>query len=69
MKYLLTVKEAADYLRLAESTIYKMVSRKDIPFLKIGTRVIFDRDTLSSWTEELTVQPIRARNRGGNHAA
>ncbi len=61
MHHLLTVKEAAEYLRLAASTIYKMVSRRDIPFMKIGTRVIFDLDTLTEWVGTHSVRPSTVR--------
>ncbi|MBT3182295.1 MAG: helix-turn-helix domain-containing protein [Deltaproteobacteria bacterium] len=69
MKHLLTVKEAAEYLRLAESTIYKMVSRRDIPFMKIGTRVIFDLEMLAEWVEAHTVQPVGGKRRRVSNAA
>ena len=69
MKHLLTVKETAEYLRLAESTIYKMVSRRDIPFMKIGTRVIFDRDALSVWAKSHSVESAQIRSKEGDNAA
>lgn len=38
---LLTVGEAAEYLRLTKSTIYSWVHYKKIRFAKIGSRVLF----------------------------
>lgn len=49
--YLLTVKEAAKYLRLKESTIYHYVHKNRISFYKIGSRVLFKRDDLDLYIE------------------
>ncbi len=39
----------AEYIHLAKSTVYKMVSNKTIPFSKIGTRTLFDRVQIDQW--------------------
>lgn len=36
MQMFLTAKEVADFLKLSESTIYKLVSKGEIPGFKIG---------------------------------
>jgi len=42
-KDLLTVSEAAEYLTLAVPTIYSMVSRGTLPFMKRSKRIYFSR--------------------------
>lgn len=58
-KRFLDVKEASEYLGLAESTLYAMVSERRIPFTKMGRRTKFDRDKLDRWIREHSVEPLR----------
>jgi len=73
MQTLLNVKEAADYLGLAVSTIYKLVSWKRIPFYKLGARVLFSTSALDKWVERHVVKPFDSDfdvySGGGNDAA
>ena len=39
----------AEYIHLAKSTVYKMVSNRTIPFSKIGSRTLFDRVQIDQW--------------------
>ncbi len=41
-KHMMTVKQIAGYLNISVSTVCGMVSARRIPFLKIGSRVLFD---------------------------
>lgn len=43
------VSALAEYIHMAKSTVYKMVSNKTIPFSKIGTRTLFDRVQIDHW--------------------
>ncbi len=45
----LTVDEAADYLRCPKSRIYSLVSARRIPFVKDGSRSLFERPALDEW--------------------
>lgn len=45
-KDLLTVSEAAEFLTLAVPTIYSMVSRGTLPFMKRSKRIYFSRTEL-----------------------
>jgi len=49
----LTVPEAAEFLRIPESTFRHYVARryKNIPLIKIGKRIIFKKDLLEDWME------------------
>ena len=46
---LLTVAEAAAYLRVKPRTIYQWVWRRRIPFLKAGSTVRFRRAEIDDW--------------------
>jgi len=49
---LLTLVEAADYLKLARQTLYNMVNRREIPFLKAGRQLRFRKSDLDGWLQE-----------------
>ena len=46
---LLTVKEAADFLRVHPVTLYSWVSQGRIPSIKMGRKRLFDRRELEKW--------------------
>jgi excisionase family DNA binding protein len=51
----ITVKEAAFFLNLSPSTIYKKISKAEIPSYRQGRQLYFLREELRSW---LLVHPI-----------
>ena len=53
---LLTVDEVADLLRLSKPTIYKFVSRRQIPFVKLGGRLLFEPEKLTAWIQDRAVE-------------
>lgn len=51
-KEILNLKEAASFLRIAKSTLYKLTCKKQINFHKpSGKIILFRRDDLISWVE------------------
>ena len=46
---MLTVEEAASYLSLSESAIYRLVQRGELPGHKVGRHWRFQRQTLENW--------------------
>ena len=54
-KRLLTIKEASEYLGITENALYCMVYRRQIPFVKIGKRLRFDKIDLDKWIEKHTI--------------
>jgi excisionase family DNA binding protein len=42
----LEMNEAANFLRIAKSTLYKKVMRKEIPFHKLGNKTLFNKEEL-----------------------
>ena len=49
MRNLLSVTEAANYLRLPVNTLYGLTSKRLIPFYKPGKRIVFDQEELDQW--------------------
>ncbi|TSA08382.1 MAG: DNA-binding protein [Deltaproteobacteria bacterium] len=57
MKPLKDIKFAAEFLGLPVPSVRGKVSRREIPFIKIGRRVLFDLEDLQAFVEKLKVQP------------
>ena len=51
-KELLTLAEASLYLKLARATVYNLVHRREIPYMKRGKRLYFAKDELHAWVAE-----------------
>lgn len=52
---LLNVQEAASYLNISASTLYRWIHKKKIEYVKIGSRVLFSEDILNKFVEQNTV--------------
>ena len=57
MPILMTAQEAAELLRIPRSTVYELARSRRIPFIKVGRRTLFARQTLLEWIAEQTVEP------------
>lgn len=51
MRNYLDIKSLVEYLPLTKSTIYTMVNKGKIPYKKIGSKLIFDRDEIDQWVD------------------
>jgi excisionase family DNA binding protein len=49
---LLTITEVADRLNVKPSTLYAWVGTGQIPHLKLGRLLRFDRDEINAWLQE-----------------
>lgn len=56
-KVTLTVKEVSEMLGISNAKIYEMVRTKQIPCIKVGSRVVFHEDVLREWMGAATVTP------------
>ncbi len=56
LKRLITAKEAGQYLSLSTEMIYRLASKKKLPYLKIGDRVLFDLKALDHWIEKRMIK-------------
>lgn len=51
----LNVDQAAHFLGLKKGTLYNMISRKAIPYHKVGRRVLFREAELEAWFESTLI--------------
>jgi len=58
---LMTVKEAARYIGLAEKTLYTKIRQRQIAYMKVGRLVKFDRNALNDWLQQQTVMPMPSK--------
>jgi excisionase family DNA binding protein len=59
-KRLFTVKEAAAYLALSPITLYHLVHRRQIPFVKLRTKALrFDRQDLDGMINRLKSKTVK----------
>ncbi len=61
---LLPIREAAAYTGLAVETLYKMVSHRKIPHVKLGGKLLFDVALLDQWIKQNTVMPMPEKTSG-----
>jgi excisionase family DNA binding protein len=52
---LLTIKEVAATLRLSKSQVYVLVSRREIPHVRMGKRILIPRSQLDRYIRMRTV--------------
>ncbi len=52
-----TVPEVAEYLKISKSKIYYLVSRNEIPHIRIGRNVRIRRTDLHKWMERKVSRP------------
>ena len=55
MTELMTVQELADYLRVTEKTIYRLIRRGRIPATKVGRSWRFDKASVDEWLSRNSV--------------
>ena len=58
---LMSIQEAAVYTGLAVPTLYKMVSQRRIPYVKVGRLTKFDLGLLDAWIKQNTVMPMPSK--------
>jgi excisionase family DNA binding protein len=62
----ITYRDVADMLGVRLGTVYSMVARRQIPFVRVGRRLVrFSKARISSWLEARSVEP---RTRGTSDA-
>ncbi len=52
-KRVLTVKDVAEYLQVHASTIYRLLSKHEIPAFKVGTDWRFNIESIDEWRKVL----------------
>tara|TARA_B100000780_G_C21075189_1_gene432803 strand:+ start:198 stop:476 length:279 start_codon:yes stop_codon:yes gene_type:complete len=62
-KKTLTLKEGCKYTGYTKSYMYKLTSGKQIPHLKRGKKVFFDKDELDAWLRQNKIQDVHTQAR------
>jgi len=57
-KRFLGIRQLAEYLGIAEGTLYVWVCHRKIPYVKVGRLVKFDMQKLEVWLNENSVEEI-----------
>jgi hypothetical protein len=52
------VKTAADFLRISEAKLRRLVYDQRVPFFRIDGRILFFRPSVENWILTLIVQPV-----------
>jgi len=55
MTQLMTLQEVADYLRVTEKTIYRLLRRGKIPATKVGRQWRFEKTSVDEWLQRTSV--------------
>jgi len=63
-RIIMNAPEVADFLRVSESTIRKLVKEKRIPYFKLEGRYLFYRGTIETWVSDLTIEPEKGSIEG-----
>ncbi len=63
-RMIMNAPEVAEFLRVSESTIRKLVKEKRIPYFKLEGRYLFYRGALEKWANELTIEPEKGSTEG-----
>ncbi len=57
---IMTAQEVAQYLRLAEATVYKLAQAGEIPAVKVGRAWRFKKELIDEWFRERARQNSRS---------
>lgn len=61
---ILTIREVADYLKVTERTLYRLVQEGKLPAFKVGNSWRLRRADIDAWIGEQTAAP---RDEGGSN--
>lgn len=59
---IITIKELADYLKIAEKTAYRFALEKKIPGFKVGNAWRFRKKEIEEWIENQTTKQRHEQN-------
>jgi excisionase family DNA binding protein len=58
----LTVAELSIWIRLSRSHIYFLVSKKKIPFIKLGGKLLFSSEEIRNWVDQSSYNHITEKS-------
>lgn len=50
-KNLMNMEELTEYLRISESTVRKLMSNREIPFVRIYKKLFFKKEAIDKWID------------------
>jgi excisionase family DNA binding protein len=56
---ILTVREVAEYLRMSETKVYRLVKEHHLPAVRIGKTWRFRKDLLDDWVSECSKSSMK----------
>lgn len=56
---IMTVKDVAEYLRMSEAKVYKLVKEGVLPVVRIGKTWRFRKDLLNDWLKECSTPEVK----------
>ena len=60
---IMTVKEVAEYLRMSEAKVYRLVKQGVLPVVRIGKSWRFRKDLLDEWLRDCSSDAQAARGK------
>lgn len=57
MEKLLTAKQVSELLEVSVSAVYDWVSRRQIPYVKLGRLIRFKKNEIFRWVDTRTIRP------------
>lgn len=54
-----TVHEVAEYLRMSEAKVYRLVKEQQLPVVRLGKTWRFRKDLLDNWLNQCTESSLR----------
>jgi excisionase family DNA binding protein len=49
LQVLITVKTLSDWIKISSKVIYRLIDKKEIPYIKIGGKYLFDKQQIVDW--------------------
>ena len=51
----MNTEETANYLKISMATLYKMIQRNEIPYVRLGSRILFRKNTIDAFLKSKEV--------------
>lgn len=62
----LTISEVAEYLKVAERTIYRLAAAKKVPAFKVGGAWRFSRADIDAWIKQQSATGLASSKQGND---
>ena len=58
MDEILDIKEVTKYLRCSDSTVRKLIKRREIPNFRIANRIFFKKELIDTWIHNKCLKSV-----------